>query len=428
MVLGGIPAWGAGALICLFGSTLTALGLVLQKHSHIVSELAGDGTVAYFLQRWWICGFCIFLSAQIINMVAMAMTPQVVLSCLGSWTLVCNSVFARLILKESLPSAQALAIAGLVVATALVLYYAPRPDSVGVARYTALPELVGRFLSPEFEVLTTSCLGLVCLARALAVGVPQALRANSCTADLAARQHEYRILAPLSWAIMAAIAAGYTALFFKCIAEIVAGAIAQPEGSVPPWCCWETYFIVVVALSCAPTELHCLNLALQTGEAVFVVPTYLTLGMLAQLATGAIFFQEFRNFHSRSHALGFSFSVLLTIIFVISMAKIQGTDRDDCGTKQAAAPALRAKLLPEPLTPELLDYIQTSASPEQHRPSSSASPLLPPRSLTPRFEQRVSIAGFGGAIECLEVNRGRGRTWGQGKELGSKYRTRSSPI
>lgn len=396
------PAWVLGALICLFGSTLTALGLVLQKHSHNTNagglSAAGGGrqAVKYWLQTWWLLGFLTFLAAQIINMVAMAMTPQVVLSCLGSWTLACNTLFARCILKETLSALQTLAVAGLVVSSALVISSAPRPCGGPGPSANALAR---RFLSPEFEALTAILLAVVCFARILAsvvlrtpaqpaIVVLQATApAGKIEGPRTLAPEGRHLSAPLSWAAMAAVGAGYTALLFKCVAEIVAGPLVHPEAALPWWCSWETYAITVVALVCAPAELHCLNLALQCGEAALVVPAYLTLGMLAQLTTGAVFFGELRSFQSASHAVCFGVSVLLTLVFVVLMAKAQDSEAGDCGQK-AAAPDLCVKLAPADLEEE-----------EQAQ-----------RGAHQKLDRQLCVAGFGGAIECLEARRGR-RDW-----------------
>mmetsp|Transcript_133779 Transcript_133779/g.266930 ORF Transcript_133779/g.266930 Transcript_133779/m.266930 type:complete len:407 (+) Transcript_133779:47-1267(+) len=378
-----IPTWVIGAIVCLFGSTLTAFGLVLQKQSHSIDELSGRGARRYYLQGWWLLGFGTFLSAQIINMVAMAMTPQVVLSCLGSWTLACNAIFTRLILKESLSRSRTAAIVGLVIATALVISTAPRPSADHLA--TNIDRLTDRFVSPEFETLTAFLLGLVLVARVLAAHPEDDLCAVASGALTKARDgrqgleaallapvpqpHKVLVCVPLAWATMAAIGAGYTALLFKCVAEILAAPLIQPGVPVPWFFRWEPYAIVGVALLCAPTELHCLNLALQRGEAGLVVPAYLTLGMLAQMATGAVFFQEFRDFSSRAHTAAFCCSVLLTLMLVRFMAQ---------STEEAEMQPVTK--LNEPHDPQWLNDNQTL------------------------HDRQVSVAGFGGAIECLEGN------------------------
>jgi hypothetical protein len=355
-----VPTWILGMLICLFGSTLSALGLVLQKYSHSKGSAAAVAS-AYFLRKWWVIGFLIFLSAQLINMVSMAMTPQAVLSCLGAWTLVCNTLFARLLLGETVCRGQALAGLGLVGAMALVVYNAPRVPVSQEGYHGDVLLLAARFASPEFEWLTLLLVGAAFLARFLAMGLPPPSAAGGCAGGAFLRLDCFRrILEPVSWAAAAAVAAGYTALLFKCLAELLASHARGPTAP-PMWSCWETYAMACMALWCAPTELHFLNLALQTGEAVLVVPTYLALGMLSQLLTGAVIFKEFQYFSSASHAFGFGFGTLLTLAFVALTARAQekrlcpgsvaprevggGVERGGC--YHINAPELHVKLVPE---------------------------------------------------------------------------------
>lgn len=414
--LGGMPAWAEGACICLFGSTLTALGLVLQKMAHTAKaeedlrrESAqpakqedvldqGSEEKSYFLQPWWLIGFLLYTAAQIINMVSMAMTPQVVLSCLGSWTLVCNTVFAHLLLGEKVGRCQAMAVAALVASTALVLVCAPRPPGED----PDMDKLLDRFCSPDFLLLSLVFVGLASFARGLVVrsggeagaGGPDASRGPL---QIVTEEQEPPQLAqvsvPVAWAFIAATYSGYTALFFKCVAELVAAA---SQDYVQLLTRWQAYAILGAGLSCAPSELHCLNKALATGNAVFVVPMYLAMGMLAQLVTGAVFFQELRYFASRTDALLFAFSVTFAMCSVVGMAIAQ-------------VEAIVDSLPPADDTAQVTSFMATngsamSAASDVRQPlltqvSGSEDLLVTPMRIT---VAKVSKSGFGGAIESLD--------------------------
>lgn len=226
-------------------------------------------------------------------------------------------------------------------------------------------------------------------------------------------------LLPASWATTAAVSAGYTALLFKCLAEIAAGAAADSRrsSSAPPWRCWETYVIAALALSCAPAELHCLNRALQCGEAVSVVPTYLALGMLSQLATGAVFFRELRGFASAAHAAGFALGVLLTLAFVVAAAVARAQDGAEASTHHSEEEEVYVRL-PDARTVAALPGA-APAAPEATYAAAAAKEEWPQHLKTDgskngwavQFDtgQTVSIAGFGGAIECLDATRVRRR-------------------
>mmetsp|Transcript_3297 Transcript_3297/g.7798 ORF Transcript_3297/g.7798 Transcript_3297/m.7798 type:complete len:532 (-) Transcript_3297:124-1719(-) len=465
-----IPVWIEGALICLFGSTLTALGLVLQKYSHSkaaekveddevspVYQASSKAVVAtvleevehdeyedtepetkaegpYWKQPWWLLGFSLYIAAQLINMVSMAMTPQVVLSCLGSWTLVCNTMFAHWMLGEQINKYQAIAVVGLIVSTALVLASAPRPSPQEEARKPTVDDLITRFLSTDFGSLTIFAIFLALSARATIMQKNSKKGKHhpfSEASTIAASPQNESVVA-LAWALCAALCAGYTALLFKCIAVLIAGATLAPVVLLMQW---EFYGLLFTALMVAPSELHCLNMALQNGDAVSVVPMYLAMGMLAQLLTGGVFFGEFRDFRSDREMASFAGSVSLTLSSVVFMARAQALTTPEMSeeiseiteviTHPTSTKSAKSK------DKDLSNYSQQEVEPEQeklpqqvviHIPSSVASndlqsPLLATTDvdLVAASEtfvgnrlpalSTVSMSGFAGAIESLQARR-----------------------
>jgi len=246
--------------------------------------------------------------------------------------------------------------------------------------------------------------------------------------------------APTAWVLVAAISAGYTALFFKSVAEVVAGASTARS---PPWLHWQTWALVIVAFTNAPFELHCLNLALRVGDAVSVVPMYLSLGMVAQLTTGAVFFQEFRGFDSGLAIAEFLCSVALTLASVVAMSRAraeaeqqgesdimvavasmhngEATDGGESGAplphspaaaSPAAVPGRPATAAQAPrVRPQLKDALLVASEElSMHSVGIAGHPKVNSWS-TPRGDKdggrfvTASCSGFGGAIECLDAYR-----------------------
>lgn len=409
-----LPVWLEGACICLFGSTLTALGLVVQKFSHTVNfgdmekpgghvagELGEDGkgdaaqasqSSAYYLQKWWIVGFLLYACAQVINMVSMAMTPQVILSCLGSWTLVCNTVFAHLLLGEQVCRKQMLAVVALVVSTAFVIYTAPRPSPEEEAEKPTLDDLTARFSSPDFGGLTAAAIVVAVSARLVAsrrIGeVPMT------SVETAEEERRLQAVVPIAWSVVAAIAAGYTALLFKCIAELIAGYNTALDELL--WR-WQTYVLLAVAVTVAPSELHCLNMALQTGDAVFVVPMYLAMGMLSQLTTGGVFFREFQDFHSMHDACLFFASVTFALGSVVFMALAQADPVVEAMDQNAVSVTTPPATIRHVLSESLLEHEAAEDVPDGY--------FTPPGRRSRPKSTAVQTTGFAGAIEGLEKMR-----------------------
>eukprot|EP00746_Dinoflagellata_sp_MGD_P133691 gnl/MRDRNA2_/MRDRNA2_67441_c0_seq1.p1 gnl/MRDRNA2_/MRDRNA2_67441_c0~~gnl/MRDRNA2_/MRDRNA2_67441_c0_seq1.p1 ORF type:complete len:433 (+),score=86.97 gnl/MRDRNA2_/MRDRNA2_67441_c0_seq1:180-1301(+) len=339
----------------------------------------------------WVIGFATWLAAQIINFVAMAMAPQVVLSCLGLWSLVCNMVFAHLILGETILRDQALVMLCLMVSVAIVIVNAPQPTAEKVKRGGDVETLAADFLHPDFQLLTACFLGGILALWCLAVGSRWIFRRSSGDGSDGENREAWEgyvgDLQPIAWAASSAAATGYTALLFKCIAQVLISTADTDENMVSqkvasPWTLWQTYAILVSAMVLAPTEVHLLNMALKCGDALLVVPMYFALGMLAQLLTGAVFFQEFKDFQSQWQANFFVTGVVLALLCIIMMARVQQSqvDPESCSeSSDSVGNRGKAFSLPEPLQEDLL--AEPSDSPGRRQspvasPCTNNAPLL----------------------------------------------------
>eukprot|EP00927_Polykrikos_kofoidii_P069391 TRINITY_DN6484_c0_g1_i1.p1 TRINITY_DN6484_c0_g1~~TRINITY_DN6484_c0_g1_i1.p1 ORF type:complete len:389 (-),score=40.24 TRINITY_DN6484_c0_g1_i1:279-1337(-) len=321
-----LPLWFRGGLVCLCGCTFTALGIVLQKLSHnlhaVNSHADQDGkrrqsrAMSYLMQPWWIFGFVIFTAGQILNVAAMSLAPQLLLTCLGPLTLAVNTYFARIILGEPVSWGQLIAIVGIVVSTWFAILSAPRlpRESMG----TDGNELIERLVSLEYIILTGIFVAIICLTRTVAVGCSRRSGNEKRFGDnsVIGVDKTSGTLTSVFWAVVAAVGGGYSIAFWRCFVEILVGA-------ANPWRSWEMYFFGVTALTVAPIELHLVNIVLKTGTGTCAVPTYLALAMVCQIIQGCVLLQEWKYFLSWYHAMSFGFCVVLVIAFVVALVNAQ---------------------------------------------------------------------------------------------------------
>lgn len=294
----GFPIWLAGILLCLTGSTFTALGLVIQKYSHVKNSLSETPTL-YYKQFWWIVGFIIFLVAQLLNLAAMGMTPQVMLSCLGAWSLIFNAVFASLILDENLSHLEKAMFVITLFGVFCVINGTPTSAEPFVQ---GLPTMNAAFQSCAF--LSTSVALLVILSVLV------------CTAKLS------ETLRPIAWAVVSAILSGYAVMFFKCVALLIPMEHA--------WRVFESFMILAFAGGVGLGQVHSMNLGLRAGEALVVVPIYYALGMMCQILTGAVFFRELASFSGPVEFICFwgGVAMLIVSIFVMTQSRISSEIED----------------------------------------------------------------------------------------------------
>jgi len=292
-----LPIWIWGLIICVFATALTALGLVLQKYSHTLnasSPKAGTKSV-YYRQPWWIVGFAIFAVAQVINLVSMAMAPQVMLSCLGATALIFNAIFAWLILDEELHLFEGGLICGMVFSVIMVISTTPVVDADPAAR-----DVFRECVSPLFEFFFLVL--AACIMAMLAF-----LRFGVVESSMARQVPE---IAPVAWTVCAAAASGYTVNLFKASSEFI---MAWTE--TRPLTHWECYVVLVGAFAFGIAQVHCLNCALNRGSAMLVVPLYFSLALLAQLGISEAISVDVPQ--TPLHIAIFVSGIVLILVFIV---------------------------------------------------------------------------------------------------------------
>jgi len=309
-----VPTWLWGILLCIVSSALTALGLVLQKYSHTENERNGKENRKYYQQPIWLMGMAIFIVGQLVNLGAMALTPQTMLSCLGGLSLVFNTTYAHLILGERLRLPEIAAMAAMITGAVLVVTSTPvRPYHRIYAGDIVHDLLRPRFLIPAASISAL----LVCITLVSAHRLPD--------------------LKPFSWALTCAACSSYSVTLFKCGAELVFSTSR----------CWlhpEIYVITLIALWTCVVQVHTLNLALRRGEVTQVIPTFFALGVLFSLVQANLAFGELNDLHGTSTVLQFALGVTLVVGSTIAMVHVQATGEED-GLANLEAPQEQTPLL-----------------------------------------------------------------------------------
>jgi len=339
--------WLWGVLLCVAGSTFTALGLVLQKYSHMNNQAQSlkVGSV-YFRQTWWIVGFAVFLVAQVVNFVSMGMAPQVMLSALGVWSLVSNTVFAWIILGERLQPQEFSAMSGIIVGVLLVISGTPASRSPTLVFKRDVVDVSHDFFAFKFLML------VVCL-----VGFVGSIGAVSFKF--------YRQSVPLFWALVSAVATGFTTMLFRCVSLLL---VSPSLGQESPWHHVQLYVLLATAGLIAVGQVHSLNMALQVGDAMTVVPAYYALGMLAQILTAAVFFKELDDFEGWLQAAMFWGGVALLIACVVWMTRVHISAETELPPSPKAGDSPKDLLKPPEESPKgrqrTMTYLDMDALPE----------------------------------------------------------------
>lgn len=293
-----VPLWFFGVCVTIFGTVLTALGLVLQKFSHKRNAKCEEAVV-YYRQSWWQVGFAIFVAGQIFNVVAMAMAPQAMLSCLGACSLIFNAVFAWAILVEQIHILELLAMSGMIIGCVCVIVTTPRHGISDLTSGTAgMQEIAGPFFTASFLWLSAGIVSLLVLFR-----FTVALHFIECE--------------PVFWALCSAVASGYTVMLFKCISLLLVA-----WGHTRPYAHWETFAVLIVGLALCLFQVHTLNIALHHGRAMTVVPTIFAFSLLSQIGLCQAAYQEINGIE-QSEAAFFIFGICLMLVSVVGLVRVK---------------------------------------------------------------------------------------------------------
>ena len=167
-----------GVVMCLTGSTITNGGLVLQKRSFLIersaskdssrsqhsrksSDTAASSTAAVeplltekeknSFSALWYFGLFLYVAGQALGALSLGFAPQSIISSLGPFSLVSNSVLAPLILDEVFTWRHSVSSALILCGSVVVVLCRPlgkNHDEMSLARVTAL------MFDPPFLVLS----------------------------------------------------------------------------------------------------------------------------------------------------------------------------------------------------------------------------------------------------------------------------------
>lgn len=343
-----------GISMMLVGNTLSALGLLVQKHAHKTQEEAAglEGKevtwTSYITSPIWLCGFGIFLLGHISCWISLALAPQAVLACLTCWSTVVTFVVAPIFLDETVTVFRLMSVCVMIFGCSWVIMSGPR-----VYRVFTVDILLTGLGNIIFQVLT----GL-------------ALLYLICCAGMALMSKSSPRLSAFQYVSVAAIIGWYSVLSAKVTSGLVFSTWHHAQNQFDRW---ESWVMMVTMVVLAVSNLHFINMALSVGDAVYVVPVYEAMSILGQTLLGGIFFNEFQHlstFGLINFCLGLS-CILLGIFFLAR----KGPD-----TEVWQYPVISPRRSPSPSAAgSVVDQTSPARTP----------PVTPPASLAPAPKAHV---------------------------------------
>ncbi|KAF7327922.1 hypothetical protein MKEN_00372200 [Mycena kentingensis (nom. inval.)] len=374
-----------GISVGLLASCIQALGLTIQRKSHVINEGLPEHLQRVEHRRpLWLLGFAVFISSNIIgSLVQIAALPVVVLAPLGAVSLLWNAFFARLLLGDELSAWMVLGTLLIAGGAILIAVFGIVPEQT-----RSLEDLLVLFRRPAFIVYFTllgvavlialiiTHLAEYALARrvarnnlgtlspphsapvevpenpsSLTIGVTETIseaittertplldrKNNASASSLRAGDspemrsiHRTRLILALSYASFSGILSGMCLLFAKSGVELLLLTIG---GDNQFWR-WEAWVLLLGLVAFALMQLWYLHKALIFADPTIVCPSAFCFYNVSSIVNGLVYFNQFSlipPLHLGLVSLGIA--VLLGGVWVVS---IQTTPEDSWSDEDSA--------------------------------------------------------------------------------------------
>ena len=111
-------------LLSLLGSFFTAISFVLMKVAHNITKI----NESVYKNPYWVLGFATIIIGQVFNVLALKYGSQVLLSSTTSFTIIFNTIFSAIFLKENLQKSDFLAVVLICIGCTLSLFSAKNDE------------------------------------------------------------------------------------------------------------------------------------------------------------------------------------------------------------------------------------------------------------------------------------------------------------
>lgn len=324
-----------GIALNLGGSVITSFGMSLQKVAHnYASENKIEGT--YFKQPKWLVGFVVFIFGQFTIMGSLSFAPLALLSLVTSVQLVSNAIFAYIFFGEAITLRDILATLLIGAGCALGATYCPKQKE-GV-QYTAddFSHSFGNGLFMAYFILSILSI-FVCFA--INTNSVEGMKVAPSTSDVQTsygiieedEQEEFKFNdqaeenfkrpsqifcckpdRSIVYALLAANVGSYVTLFASMCTHLISTTTHGANQFTTVF----TYVCFIALIVTALSNIHFINVALQSGNIVVALPTYYVVNVILTMISGMLFYQTYQSFETVPAVL-FAIGVLLTVVGVI---------------------------------------------------------------------------------------------------------------
>jgi len=247
-----------------------------------------------------------------LNVVALSLAPQSIISALVVLVLVFNTIFAPFLLKnEHVQKIDIIGISIIIVGVILAVIFGPRTEE----SYTS-DELLNFFISTAFLIYGSIIVGLVI---ALVVYNHIAEKADKNEKKFKDLNTTLGKFSAFAYAVLPAILSSFNSLFSKIVGELVKTTIKGSQQFTN----WRTYVFIIVFAFVDASQVVYLQRALRAFDALLIIPLYQVSLVIFGVTTGGIYFHEFQQFGQKPvyYPIFFVVGLLLSVAGVIVLSK-----------------------------------------------------------------------------------------------------------
>lgn len=307
-------------ILCLTGAMLSSLGMVLQKNAHKEMERDVESfdkkkkKIYYYTNSKWFVGFFVYSCGDFVLFLTLWYLPQAVVAVLGTWTLVANLFFASALLNEKIVSRDLIATALIFIGTTIAVcsYHSESSQYTSQQLWMFLQEK-----SFQGFVLFIIILLVTDLVWLILESTPRRIliRVSKTSSKQRARSRS------ISYIFAASIINTLVMLLGKCVASLASLAYHERHSAYLTITANGGVFLFIF-LGCGLVcvlNVHLVNKALESGDALVIVPAYFVLGLIFKVTSGIIFFQDYLTM-SYSNTASFVLGCIINVVgvYVIS--------------------------------------------------------------------------------------------------------------
>eukprot|EP01006_Ploeotia_vitrea_P038258 TRINITY_DN66223_c3_g1_i1.p1 TRINITY_DN66223_c3_g1~~TRINITY_DN66223_c3_g1_i1.p1 ORF type:complete len:762 (+),score=334.08 TRINITY_DN66223_c3_g1_i1:41-2326(+) len=292
-----------------YSTSLASVAEARDEDTAAKQEMQQPEMEAYTKDRLWIIGLLLITVASFADFAALGFGAQSIIAPLGSLTLVCNIVFAHLLLGETLTTRDVLATLSIVAGSALSVAFASHQNEVYPVHV-----LFAFYKKLRFIVYAVVVMGVIGV---MSFAIRRVERLREMHGPDSALYRQYYRFHRFSYAALSGIIGAQSVLMSKCTCELLLNTFA---GRGFMFFYWESYLVLGAMVASIFYQIKWLNDGLRHFDAMYVVPVFQSFWIVVSVAGGLVFFGEYATM-GWLQAIMFPTGIMFTIIGVVFLSK-----------------------------------------------------------------------------------------------------------